>query len=216
MGIILSVKLPECDAQAFEAAVETLLRSYGAQINKLTAADGHILLRAYKDSPCATVEPAPVKAEEPPPPAPEPTPEPVADLPPPPPVDTADPVPTELTVAIPSADAIVASGEVSFKDFPTKLAIPFSLNSAMEQSVLQVNDLSIVAEHAHFTFNGMSFKFPVDENTRIRVMAAFNEDELVPVLLKLEDSKAAPSVAFGNDVAEIVSKLFPTTTPAQA
>jgi len=213
MGIVVSVKLPPSDATAFEEAVECLLRSYGAQINKLTAADGHILLRAYKDMP-STVEPAPVKAEDP--------------LPPPPPVETLPSpelppaeAPTELTVAIPSSDAVAASlpppvsGEFSIKDFSSDMAIPFSYDAAMEHSSLAVSELSIVAEHAHFKFGGMSFKFPVMEGNRIRVMAAFGDSDLVPVFLKLEDGQDSPRVTFGNDVAEIVNKHFPTTMPAE-
>jgi len=221
MGIVISVKLPECEQAAFQEAVESLLRSYGAQVNKLTSGDDHVLLRAYKETSCAE----PVKDHYDAPPSPE--------LPQ---TTATDQAPAELTVAISPSDAEAVatdpapppppSGEVHIKDLSSVNAVPFFVDPSLSHSQLKVQGLTVHEDHVTFSCFEMSFKFPLAkssvlevanvnpqvDDTSIRVMLELvgTGADTLPVVLKLvEDTNCG--VVFGTDMSETVGRIMEAT-----
>lgn len=231
MGIVVSVKLPECDLVDFEQKLESLLRSYGACINTLSAADGHKLIRAYREieqtiaaepevaTSVATIElPADIPA-------------PAVELPPEPPVElpALDPIPAEVpsiepAPEVPPAPAI--SGEVCLKDLSSFSTVPFFVDHSLECSELKVKNLIAGNEYVSFAYCDMTFTVPVAtpsygdvRNTNpqyvgacIRSICSFPgfEADFQPILFKLTNASedSGCSVVFGSDVADVVARIM--------
>lgn len=241
MGIVVSVKLPECDLVDFEQKLENLLRSYGACINVLTAADGHKLIRAYREvEPAVEVTPnvdvtAAVSAIE----LPSELPPPPVELPPEPPIEVPqlDTIPVEIPAVEPVTPVPVApcSGQVYLKDLSTACSVQFTVDTSLECSELKVERLMVVGDYATFAYCGLTFNVPVATSASgsvinnnpqyvgsIRTLCEFVESDadLQPILFKLvEAHENNCCVVFGSDVADIVTRIMekvPSNDPLSA